>query len=318
MVPSAFVLLDALPMTPNGKVDRRALPIPEGEEPSPTGTRALTALEQTLSAIWCAVLQRAHIPVDANFFDLGGHSLLATQIVSRISQVMGVHVPVRTLFEFPTLEALAGALEARTQDPSHPVPALKAQHREGPPPLSFAQERLWFLNQFHADRAAYNMPMALRLEGTLDVDVMEHALQALVDRHESLRTVFPGEGVPVQRILPRLPVSLRRAEASSRAEAEALLREDAETPFELSEGPLFRALLVREDARHHVLLLNLHHIVSDGWSLGVLYRELSAEYQARHAGRASDLAPLPVQYADYAAWQRQWLQGDVLQRQLDF
>ncbi|NOK08417.1 non-ribosomal peptide synthetase [Corallococcus exercitus] len=318
MVPSAFVLLDALPMTPNGKVDRRALPIPEGEEPPPTGTRTLSALEQTLSAIWCAVLQRAHIPVDANFFDLGGHSLLATQIVSRTSQVLGVHVPVRTLFEFPTLEALAGALEARTQDPSHPVPALEAQHRDGPPPLSFAQERLWFLNQFHADRAAYNMPMALRLEGTLDVDVLEHALQVLVDRHESLRTLFPGEGVPVQRILPRLPVSLRRVEASSRAEAEALLREDAETPFNLSEGPLFRALLVGEDARHHVLLLNLHHIVSDGWSLGVLYRELSAEYQARHAGRASDLAPLPVQYADYAAWQRQWLQGDVLQRQLDF
>ncbi|NBD09133.1 non-ribosomal peptide synthetase [Corallococcus silvisoli] len=317
MVPSSFVLLDALPMTPNGKVDRHALPRPVAEDERPS--RTLTALEQVLSAIWCAVLNLAHVRVDANFFDLGGHSLLATQIVSRISQVLGVPVPVRTLFEFPTIETLAAALEARTQDTSLPAaPALQALRREGPPPLSFAQERLWFLNQFHADRAAYNMPMALRLEGTLEVEILEQSLQALVDRHESLRTVFPGEGVPVQHVVPRLPVSLRRVEALSRDAAEALLRQEAVTPFDLAEGPLFRALLVREDARHHVLLLNLHHIVSDGWSLGVMYRELSAEYQARHAGRPSSLAPLPVQYADYAAWQRQWLQGDVLQRQLDF
>ncbi|AFE10581.1 Long-chain-fatty-acid--CoA ligase [Corallococcus coralloides DSM 2259] len=318
MVPSAFVLLDALPMTPNGKVDRRALPVPEGEAAPTAGTRPLTALEQTLSAIWCAVLNLAHIPVDANFFDLGGHSLLATQIVSRASQVLGIPIPVRTLFEFPTIEGMARALEGRMQDSSGPVPALQPLHREGPLSLSFAQERLWFLNQLHSDRSAYNMPMVLRLEGALDVDAMERALQALVDRHESLRTVFPGEGVPVQRILPQLPVSLRRVEASSRDEAEALLRDDAETPFDLAEGPLFRTLLVREDAEHHVLLLNLHHIVSDGWSMGVLYRELSAEYDARHAGRSSNLAALPVQYADFAARQRQWLQGDVLQRQLDF
>ncbi|NRD47821.1 non-ribosomal peptide synthetase [Corallococcus exiguus] len=318
MVPSAFVLLDALPMTPNGKVDRRALPVPDSEAPATAVTRALTALEQTLSTIWCAVLQRTHVPIDANFFDLGGHSLLATQIVSRTSQALGIPVPVRTLFEFPTIEGMARALEGRTQDPSQSGPALRTWQREGPPPLSFAQERLWFLNQFHSDRAAYNMPMVLRLEGTLNVDAMEHALQALVDRHESLRTVFPGEDVPVQQILPRMPMSLRRVEAFSSTETEDLLREDAETPFDLAEGPLFRALLVREDAEHHVLLLNLHHIVSDGWSMGVLYRELSAEYEAQHAGRASDLAALPVQYADYAAWQRQWLQGDVLQRQLDF
>ncbi|NOJ98999.1 amino acid adenylation domain-containing protein, partial [Corallococcus coralloides] len=318
MVPSAFVLMDALPLNANGKVDRRALPVPEGEVPATAGTRTLTGLEQTLSAIWCAVLQRAHVPVDANFFDLGGHSLLATRIVSRTSQVLGVPVPVRTLFEFPTIEALARALEGLTRDASQCVPALRTWNREGPPPLSFAQERLWFLNQFHSDRAAYNMPMALRLDGALDVEALEHALQALVDRHESLRTVFPGEGIPAQRILPRMPVSLRRVDASSRDEAEALLREDAETPFDLAEGPLFRALLVREDAERHGLLLNLHHIVSDGWSMGVLYRELSAEYEARHAGRDSDLTPLPVQYADYAAWQRQWLQGDVLQRQFDF
>ncbi|WP_223632535.1 non-ribosomal peptide synthetase [Corallococcus sp. EGB] len=318
MVPSAFVLMDAMPMTPNGKVDRRALPMPEGEAAPTTGTRTLTALEQTLSAIWCAVLNRAHIPVDANFFDLGGHSLLATQIVSRASQVLGIPVPVRTLFEFPTIEGMAGALEGRMQDAAGAVPALQPWHGEGSPPLSFAQERLWFLNQFHSDRAAYNMPMTLRLEGPLDVDAMAHALQALVDRHASLRTVFPGEGVPEQRILPHLAVSLRRVEASSRDEAEALLREEAETPFDLAEGPLFRALLVCEDSNHHVLLLNLHHIVSDGWSMGVLYRELSAEYEARHEGRASELAALPVQYADFAAWQRQWLQGDVLQRQLDF
>ncbi|MHA7630794.1 non-ribosomal peptide synthetase [Corallococcus sp. M7] len=318
MVPSAFVLMDALPLNANGKVDRRALPVPEGDMPTTAGTRTLTALEQTLSAIWCAVLQRAHVPVDANFFDLGGHSLLATRIVSRTSKVLGVPVPVRTLFEFPTIEALARALEGLSRDTSQSVPALRTWNRGGPPPLSFAQERLWFLNQFHSDRAAYNMPMALRLDGALDVEALEHALQALVDRHESLRTVFPGEGIPAQRILPRMPVSLRRVDASSRDEAEALLREDAETPFDLAEGPLFRALLVREDAEHHVLLLNLHHIVSDGWSMGVLYRELSAEYEARRAGRDSDLTPLPVQYADYAAWQREWLQGDVLQRQLGF
>ncbi|RKH21643.1 amino acid adenylation domain-containing protein [Corallococcus sp. CA047B] len=321
MVPSAFVLLDALPMTPNGKVDRRSLPVPLTEEGPSAGsfpTRALTALEQTLTDIWCTVLHLSHVRVDANFFDLGGHSLLATQVVSRISQALSIPVPVRTVFEFPTIEALAGHLEARMKDTVLPGPAIRALHRDGPPPLSFAQERLWFLHQFHDDRAAYNMPMALRLEGTLDVAALEHGLQALVDRHESLRTSFPGDGVPAQRIAPRLPVSFRTVEARSKEEADAVLKQEAETPFDLAEGLLFRALLVREDERHHVLLLNLHHIVSDGWSLGVLYEELSSEYQAHHAGRPSDLAPLSVQYADYAAWQRQWLQGDVLQRRLDY
>ncbi|MCY1047015.1 amino acid adenylation domain-containing protein [Corallococcus sp. bb12-1] len=317
MVPAVFVLLDALPMTPNGKVDRRALPAPISEE-GPPEARTLTALEQTLTDIWCAVLHLSHVRVDANFFDLGGHSLLATQVVSRISQVLGLPVPVRTLFEFPTIEALAEALETRTKDTVLPGPAIRALHHEGPPPLSFAQERLWFLHQFHNDRVAYNMPLALRLEGALDVAALEHGLQALVDRHESLRTSFPGDGVPEQRIAPRPPVSFRAVEARSREEADTLLKQEAETPFDLAEGPLFRTLLVREDARHHVLLLNLHHIVSDGWSLGVLYKELSSEYQARQAGRPSDLAPLPVQYADFAAWQRQWLQGDVLQRRLDY
>ncbi|RKG91961.1 non-ribosomal peptide synthetase [Corallococcus terminator] len=317
MVPSAFVLLDALPMTPNGKVDRRALPAPVSEE-GPTEARPLTALEQTLTTIWCAVLHLSHVRVDANFFDLGGHSLLATQVVSRISQALGLPVPVRTLFEFPSIEALAKALETHTKDTVLPGPAIRALHHEGPPPLSFAQERLWFLHQFHNDRVAYNMPLALRLEGALDVAALEHGLQALVDRHESLRTSFPGDGVPAQRIAPRLSVSFRTVEARSGEEADTLLKQEAETPFDLAEGPLFRAILVREDARHHVLLLNLHHIVSDGWSLGVLYKELSSEYQARQAGRPSDLAPLPVQYADFAAWQRQWLQGDVLQRRLDY
>ncbi|MFP2960560.1 amino acid adenylation domain-containing protein [Myxococcus sp. 1LA] len=322
MVPSAVIVLDALPLTLNGKLDRRALPPPVDDGDTTEATlpqRALTELEQKVAAIWCEVLRLSRIALRANFFELGGHSLLATQVVSRTQEAFGAPVSVRVLFESPTVESFARALESRLGggevSTSPPIPPLQ---RVGPLPLSFSQERLWFLDQFHAERAVYNMPMAVRLDGTVDAVALEHSVQALVQRHEALRTCFPGKGVPAQHIHTELPLHLERAEAASFDDARELLLREAHVPFDIARGPLLRALLVTLTTEQHILLLNLHHIVSDGWSLGVLYRELSAEYRARRSGQPSPLAPLPIQYADYAAWQRQWLQGDVLQRQLDF
>ncbi|MBZ4423370.1 non-ribosomal peptide synthetase, partial [Myxococcus sp. RHSTA-1-4] len=318
MVPSSFVLLDALPLSANGKLDRKALPAPRDVAPATDGglpPRQLTAVEQEVAAIWCAVLQVSAPDPRASFFELGGHSLLATQVVSRIQETFGVPLSVRTLFEAPTIEGLAHAVEQRLNAiaPSGPS-AIPALRRDGPLPLSFAQERLWFLSRLHDDHAVYNMPMAIRLEGPLDEEALEASLQALVSRHESLRTCFPGEGVPAQHVFPEPDVRLERASADSEEAARELLQEMTRCAFDLARGPLFRALLLKTGEARYVLLLNLHHIISDGWSLGVLYRELSAEYRARLAGLPSPLPPLSIQYADFAAWQRQWLRGDVLQR----
>ncbi|AEI66882.1 non-ribosomal peptide synthetase [Corallococcus macrosporus] len=319
MVPGAFVVLDALPLTPNGKLDRRALPAPPAQgrmDAAFTGPR--TPREEQVAAIWGAVLGLEAISVTANFFELGGHSLLATQVVSRVQEALGVTLPVRVLFEMPTVEAFVRAVEQRLEGQTGADPALiPVAPREGARLLSFAQERLWFLSQFHDDQRVYNLPMAIRLTGPLNVEALRGALRAVVDRHEALRTCFPGSGAPAQTLLApfELQMDTRRSEG---AEAHEVIQQAAEAHFSLTTGPLLRALLVTLSTEHHILLLNLHHIVSDGWSLGVLYRELSAEYRARLSGQPSPLAPLSIQYADYAAWQRQWLQGDVLQRQLDF
>ncbi|WP_426751896.1 amino acid adenylation domain-containing protein [Myxococcus sp. Y35] len=323
MVPATILVLDELPLTPNGKVDRRALPSPmDGGSPEDEAppSRTLTELEQKLAPIWCDVLRLPRLDPRANFFELGGHSLLATQLVSRTQETLGIPLSVRVLFEAPTLESFALAVGPRLgADKAVTLPTpIPTQHRDGPLPLSFAQERLWFLNQLHVDRSVYNVPMAVQLDGPLDVTALELSVQALVQRHESLRTRFPGEGIPEQKIAVALDVHLEHATASSLDETRELLLRAASEPFDVAQGPLFRAFLVALGDEQHVLLLNLHHIISDGWSLGVLYRELSAEYRARLSGLPSPLAPLPIQYADFAAWQRQWLQGDVLQRLLDF
>ncbi|HEU4884734.1 MAG TPA: amino acid adenylation domain-containing protein, partial [Longimicrobium sp.] len=257
--------------------------------------------------------------------ELGGHSLLATRVVSRVRDVFAIELPLRALFEGPTVAALAGRVEEMRRAGSPVLPPVVRVERTGALPLSFAQERLWFLDRLDPESATYNIPAALRLAGALDQVALERSLGEIVRRHEALRTVFAEvDGSPVQVIAPYRGFALPVEDLSGLSEVdreEAVGRragEEASHPFDLSAGPLFRASLLRLGEEDHVLLLSMHHVVSDGWSMGVLFRELSALYEAYREGRESPLPELPVQYADYAVWQREQLAGEVLDRQLSY
>ncbi|HEX6746979.1 MAG TPA: amino acid adenylation domain-containing protein, partial [Longimicrobium sp.] len=329
MVPSAFVVLEALPVTPNGKVDRAALPAPDTPG-SRGGTYVAprTPAEERMAGIWAEVLGVERVGGEDNFFDLGGHSLLATQLVSRVREAFRAELPLRAVFEAPTLAELAGRVEALVAETpgGAGAPPLVPLPRDGSPlPLSFAQQRLWFIDQLEPGSTAYHMPDALRLRGPVDPRVLERALGEVVRRHETLRTTFgETEGVPFQVVHPagaaRLEVTdlSRLAPAQREAEARRLAWEEAQRLFDLRRGPLLRAHLLRLGQDDHVLLLVMHHIVSDGWSMGVLARELGTLSQAFARGEASPLPELPVQYADYAAWQRKWVDGDVLREQAEY
>jgi amino acid adenylation domain-containing protein/FkbM family methyltransferase len=327
MIPSAFVVLDVLPLTPNGKVDRKALPEPGaaqaagGEYVAPR-----TPVEEVLCAVWAEVLGVERVSVEDNFFELGGHSLLATQVASRARVALGVELPLRALFASPTVESLAREVEAARRDgKGQKVPPVGRAERGGALPLSFAQQRLWFLDQLEPGSSAYNMPAAVRLIGVLNVAALEQVLSEVVSRHEVLRTTFVAPaGEPVQVVAPPAPAPLpvmdlsALPEAEREAEAERLAAEEARRPFDLAAGPLSRASLIKLSAREHTLLFTMHHIVSDGWSMGVLVKEVTALYDAYSSGKASPLAEPPVQYADYAAWQREYLSGETLERQLSY
>uniref|UniRef100_UPI0013DB290B non-ribosomal peptide synthase/polyketide synthase n=1 Tax=Pyxidicoccus caerfyrddinensis TaxID=2709663 RepID=UPI0013DB290B len=328
MVPSAVVVLPALPLSPNGKVDRKALPAPEapGGGDGVEYVEPRTETERQLALFFSELLHAERVGAHENFFDLGGHSLLATQLVSRVRATFGFDMPLRDLFEAPTVAELAVRIDAARSTQNGPArPPLVPVPRTGPLPLSFAQQRLWFLDQLEPGSAFYNIPAAVRLEGTLDVGALERALQELVRRHEVLRTTFRQDtSGTVQVIAPIAELPLRKVDLSgldgdaAEAETRQLLEEDAQRPFSLGTGSLIRALLVKRGAADHVLLLNLHHIVTDGWSSGVLVREVAALYEAFSEGRSSPLPELPVQYADYAVWQRGWLQGETLDAQLGY
>ncbi|QSQ25805.1 non-ribosomal peptide synthase/polyketide synthase [Pyxidicoccus parkwayensis] len=324
MVPSAFVPLESFPLTPNGKVDRRALPAPEGTSQAGTYVPPTTPTEEQLAALWAEVLRVERVGRFDDFFALGGHSLLATQVVSRLRGLAGVDLPLRELFESPTVAGLAARVDAlaRASTGASLAPPLRPVSRTGPLPLSFAQQRLWFLDRLQPDSPFYNMPIVLWLEGTLDTGALERGVTELVRRHEVLRTTF--EEGPVQVIHPHAPVPLAVVDLTSlpedlrESEARRLAGEEVRRPFDLRRGPLLRAMLLRVSASRHLLVLNMHHIVSDGWSLGVLVRESAALYAAFASGLPSPLPELPVQYADYAAWQRGWLRGDALEAQLSW
>ncbi|HST63245.1 MAG TPA: amino acid adenylation domain-containing protein, partial [Longimicrobium sp.] len=325
MVPAAFVSMDHLPLTPNGKLDARALPAPDPAVAGDGFVAPRTPAEEVLAGICADVLRLERVGVEDDFFALGGHSLLATRVVSRIRAVFGVELPLRALFEGPTVARLADAVEeVRRVGAPLPSPVVPAD-RGRPLPLSFAQERLWFLDRLRPGGTTYNMYVPLRLAGLLDVGALEHALAEIVRRHEALRTTFREvDGTPVQVIAPAGGFALAMAELSdlgpAECEAEVRLRaaKEAARPFDLAAGPLFRAALLRISPDDHVLLLGMHHAVSDGWSLGVLFRELSVLYGAFHEHRPSPLAPLGVQYADYAVWQRRRLAGALLEGQLAY
>ncbi|MDG9720247.1 non-ribosomal peptide synthase/polyketide synthase [Streptomyces sp. DH24] len=307
MVPSAFVLLDALPLTVNGKVDQRALPAPVLS--SAGGRRPGTAREEALCALFAEVLglEPERVGVDDNFFELGGHSLLATRLVSRVRSVLDVEVSVRAVFEAPTVAAFAAVLDGAGTGRS----ALRPMPRGELVPASFGQRRLWFLNAMDPDASPYRIPAALRFTGPLDAAALRAALDDVVARHEVLRTVYPAVGgEPHQVVLPLPDVEVwDEPVTTTEAELPGALAAEFARPFHLETEPPLRARLFRLGADQHVLMLVLHHIAGDGASTAPLVRDLSEAYTARCRGATPEWEPLPVQYADYALWQRQWL-GD--------
>jgi nonribosomal peptide synthetase DhbF len=305
MVPAALVQLDAVPLTDNGKLDRRALPEPVRATAPARGPRDLR--EEVLCGLFAEVLGVPRVGVDDGFFEHGGHSLLAARLVGRIRAVLGVDVGVRTLFEAPTVAAFARALP----DAVGTRPALRAVRRPDRVPLSFAQQRLWFLDQLEEHRANHNIAIGLRLTGPLDRAALHTALNDVVARHESLRTVFRTEsGVPHQHVLePRAAVLSLGVTEVGEAQLPERLTQAAHREFDLSAAPPLHAELFLLDPDTHVLLLLLHHIAGDAGSAGPLGRDLADAYAARLEGRAPEWEPLPVQYADYTLWQRELL-GD--------
>ncbi|HJX28236.1 MAG TPA: condensation domain-containing protein, partial [Thermoanaerobaculia bacterium] len=325
MVPSVFVPLDAMPLSANGKIDRAALAARSAELAAggagSTGTGGQggwsTPAAELVAQIWSDVLGLAAVGPRDDFFELGGHSLLGARVLARIREAFGVSLPVRTLFQAPTVERLAEAVTDALRGGGPAIPPLLRVPRDQALPLSFAQERFWFLERLDRGSAAYNIPLALRLDGPLDAAGLEAALREIVRCHEALRTRFTEvAGLPVQEIdcvtpgLPWIDLAALPEEARS-AELTRVCAEESETPFDLARTPL-RVRLIRLEAEVHVLLLTVHHAVFDGWSQGILQRELGTLYAAAVEGRPAALPDLPVQYADFAAWQRSWLTDAVM------
>ena len=334
MAPAAFVQLEAIPLSPTGKVDRRALPDPAeiATEPTTASAAPRTAREELIAGIFAQLLATPSVGIHDSFFDLGGHSLLTTRLASRLRELFGVDVPLRALFDAPTVAGIAATVEARQAAGGRPAQTpIERADRDAPLPLSFAQQRLWFLDQLEPGNLFYNIPTAIRLSGPLDVDALRNALNTVIRRHEVLRTTFAvAGGKPIQVIAPELilalPVTDVSAAADPEAEALRIATAEARLPFDLASGPLLRGKLLRLSDQAHLAIFVIHHVAADGWSLGILVGELAALYEAYKQGevsaasasRATGLADLPIQYADYAAWQRATLQGEALGEQIAY
>jgi amino acid adenylation domain-containing protein len=328
MVPSTFVRLAALPLTPSGKVARQGLPSPDCSRPDLDDPFIApgTSLEQQIAAIWCYLLRLAQIGVHDNFFELGGHSLLAMQLLYRVREATRIDVSLLSFFETPTVAGLARIIETATQtEPSVQVTPILPVPRQGPLPASITQEQLWRLAQVLPDAPFFHMPYAVRLTGPLSVTVLVQSLNEIIRRHEALRTTFaPVAGQLMQVIAPTLNLTLEMVDlcALPTGERESAAwqwaREEGQRPFDLAQGPLLRSSLLRLDEQEHILLLTMHHIISDGWTLGVLRHELTVLYDAYSVGALSPLPVLPIQYADFAYWQRQWQHSAAMQAQLAY
>jgi len=329
MTPSAFVFLDTLPLTPNGKVDRKALPAPSTDRGGSSAdfVAPRNVAEEQIAGIWREVLRLKEIGVRDKFFDVGGDSLLGIQVISRVREMFAVELPLFSLFDAPTIEALAqGIASGRWDREREPIPSLHPVSRDGHLPLSFVQERLWFLDQLQPGGHAYNVPAAVRLRGKLDLDALQKALEKIVSRHEALRTTFKyAEEELTQRITREGPVTvkvmdLRDVPPETREKrAQEMANAEAQRPFDLERGPLLRTSVLQLDKDDNVFLLVMHHTISDGWSLGIFYRELEALYGFYSKGKsAHELPDLTVQYADFACWKREWMQGAALQRELKY
>ncbi|HEV8581217.1 MAG TPA: amino acid adenylation domain-containing protein [Thermoanaerobaculia bacterium] len=330
MMPAAVVLLKALPLLPNGKVDRAALPAPEAAVKPEAAALPRTPVESLIARVWAEVLGVESIGLHQSFFDLGGNSLSATQVFSRLRKALAVDLPLRSLFEVPTVAGFAARVEsACRQEQGVDAPPIAPVSRGGPLPLSFAQQRLWFLEQWAPGRSLFHIANALRVRGRLDVAILGRSLAEVVRRHDSLRTTFSESGgEPLQVVHPPgppgaawslpvidlagLPAALRETEALT------MIARESRRPFDLQRGPLLRALVARASERESLLLVAMHHIVSDAWSIGILVREVLALYRAFAEGLPSPLPPPACQYPDFAVWQREWLRGDVLAGHLAF
>ncbi|MBF1988706.1 MAG: amino acid adenylation domain-containing protein, partial [Fischerella thermalis M58_A2018_009] len=328
MLPTAFVILEALPLTPNGKIDRRSLPAPDPTQliSEPNIIAPSTPVEEMLAGIWAEVLGIKKVGIHDNFFELGGHSLLATRVISQLRQVFKVELPLRCLFNQPTVAGLAKEIEKATKaDLGLEIPPIQRISRTADLPLSFAQQRLWFLAQLEPDSPFYNIIDTVHLQGQLNLAALEQSFNEILRRHEALRTNFKTvEGQPVAFIssvtsqlltvidLAELPATQRETKVKELALAEA------QQPFNLETDTLLRVKLLRLGEQEYVILLTMHHIVSDGWSTSVLVHELATLYEAFCHGQPSPLPELPIQYIDFAAWQKQWLTGEVLESQLAY
>jgi alpha-ketoglutarate-dependent taurine dioxygenase/acyl carrier protein len=328
MIPAAFVSMDEMPLTPNGKIDRRSLPEPvvwtehvgldDGAPRSP--------IEEMLVQVWKEVLEVEDIRINDNFFDMGGHSLLATLLTTRLRQLFELEFPLQSIFAAPTISEMAAVIEKMMSGgPSQQPQPIVSVPRDTMLPLSFAQERLWFIDQLEPGNPFYNIPVAMSLSGPLDVAVLGGSIREIIARHEALRTTFVSfDGEPVQVISPSIDLPLPVVDISALDESHRapeilrLVNEEALMPFDLSRGPLIRVSLVRVAEQEQVLLLTMHHIISDAWSMRVFIQELKQLYSTFSAGLPSSLPDLSVQYADFAHWQRQHVRGDVLEGHLDF
>lgn len=328
MVPTAFVLLDTIPLNPNGKVDRRALPAPDTSSLSLATdfVAPRTTKEEILAAIWGQVLGREQIGSYDNFFELGGHSLLATQVISRIRQALSVEISLQSLFAHPTIAELAEVINqhqfAGINFELQTIPKLV--NRESIP-LSFAQQRMWFWEQLQPGNSIYHVAEALHLQGDLNMEVLQQSLDAILAHHEALRTNFIiQDGNPVQVIQKPSPVELlvfnlkNYSQSQRHTQIENLLQQQTQRPFNFASDLMLRGCLLQIDQQEHILLLVMHHIASDGWSMGILWQQLAELYQAFISNQPNPLLELPIQYADYALWQRQWLRGEVLENQLHY
>ncbi|MDJ0842039.1 MAG: amino acid adenylation domain-containing protein, partial [Acidobacteriota bacterium] len=325
MIPTRFVGLKAMPLLPNGKLNRKALPHPDQLDAGPTlieHVAPATATEETLCAVWAEVLGLDKVSAEDDFFQLGGHSLLAIQVITRLRDPFKVRVPLPVLFENTTPRKLGRWLDSETAEVTD-VDAVRPVPRDGDLPLSYGQERFWFMDRLEGRSATYTIASAYRLNGSLDAAAFGRAVDRLIHRHEALRTRFiTVEGRPVQAIDTPHIGALRLIDLSGLPRSEeipkAIASAEAGLPFDLTRGPLFRVRLLRLDVETHVLTLSLHHIIADGWSMGVLIKELTAAYHAELTGEAAPLPKLEVQYADFAHWQRRTLSGDNLTARLDW
>ncbi len=325
MIPSVIIQMEAFPLSPNGKVDRKALPKPENIELQQTIVLPRTATEELIANIWADVLKLDKVGIYQNFFEIGGHSLLATQVVSRLKESFKFEIPLKTLFDFPTVHLLAAEIEKLELAESGDLPELTKVNRDEKIPLSFSQQRLWFLNELKPNDPSYNITNAFIIKGSLDLSVLKESINEIIKRHEILRTVFVEElGKPYQKILDNLEIEipvidLSMLSAQERVDkAKNLAKNEAQKPFNLKKGPLIRLLLIKTAEDEYITIFSLHHIIADGWSIPILIRETVTIYEALKSKEEISLPELQIQYADYAVWQKEFMEGDLYKKELEY